>query len=167
MDQVNFKVENPVTEPNVHNIPFGEFLNNLKTKMKLVFHDRANIDQIATTRGMPPFVMREIMSANPLSVGIPTEFGGRGCKMEECIALLATASYESLALSLTFGINSALFLQPVAKYAQQEAKAPIFNRFLHHQNMGGLMITEPDFGSDAVSSQYSAQPVSPAQCLVP
>jgi alkylation response protein AidB-like acyl-CoA dehydrogenase len=104
---------------------------------------------------MPPFVMREIMSLNPLAVGIPTRFGGRGAKMEECLALLAAASYESLALSLTFGINSALFLQPVAKYAQEEAKAPVFNRFLNQQNMGGLMITEPGFGSDALSMQTS------------
>jgi alkylation response protein AidB-like acyl-CoA dehydrogenase len=55
------------------------------------------------------------MSVNPLSVGIPKEYGGRGGLMRENLALLATASYESLALSLTFGINSALFLQPVGK----------------------------------------------------
>lgn len=155
MNQANLKVENPLTGFPVKHLPIGEFLNNLKAKMKLVFHERANIDQMAIKRGMPPFVMREIMDLNPLSIGIPTEYGGRGCKMEECIALLATASYESLALSLTFGINSALFLQPVAKYAQQEAKKPVFDRFLHHQNMGGLMITEPDFGSDALSMQTS------------
>jgi alkylation response protein AidB-like acyl-CoA dehydrogenase len=155
MNQANLKVENPISELNVQNIPFGEFLNNLKARMKLVYHDRADIDQMAVKRGMPPFVMREIMDLNPLSIGIPTEYGGRGCKMEEAIALLATTSYESLALSLTMGINSALFLQPVAKYAQEEAKAPVFERFLKHQNMGGLMITEPDFGSDALNMQTS------------
>ena len=155
MNQTNLKVENPISEPNVQNIPFGEFLNNLKARMKLVYHDRADIDQMAVKRGMPPFVMREIMDLNPLAIGIPTEYGGRGCKMEEAIALLAATSYESLALSLTMGINSALFLQPVAKYAQEEAKAPVFERFLKHQNMGGLMITEPDFGSDALNMQTS------------
>lgn len=155
MNQANLKVENPISELNVQNIPFGEFLNNLKARMKLVYHDRADIDQMAVKRGMPPFVMREIMDLNPLSIGIPTEYGGRGCKMEEAIALLAATSYESLALSLTMGINSALFLQPVAKYAQEEAKAPVFDRFLKHQNMGGLMITEPDFGSDALNMQTS------------
>ena len=155
MNQANLKVENPISELNVQNIPFGEFLNNLKARMKLVYHDRADIDQMAVKRGMPPFVMREIMDLNPLAVGIPTEYGGRGCKMEEAIALLAATSYESLALSLTMGINSALFLQPVAKYAQEEAKAPVFDRFLKHQNMGGLMITEPDFGSDALNMQTS------------
>lgn len=140
-------------EPNIQSIPFGLFLDNLKAKMHHVFHVRSDIDQMAVKRGMPPFVMREIMSLNPLAIGIPTEFGGRGCKMEENIALLAAASYESLALSLTFGINSALFLQPVGKYGQYEAKSKVFERFLNEQNMGGLMITEPSFGSDALSMQ--------------
>lgn len=153
MNSQIFNVESTVLEQNIQDMPFGLFLDNLKAKMKYVFHVRADIDQMATKRGMPPFVMREIMSLNPLSVGIPVEFGGRGCHMEENIALLAAASYESLALSLTFGINSALFLQPVGKYAQYEAKSAVFERFLNHQNMGGLMITEPDFGSDALNMQ--------------
>lgn len=140
-------------EQNIQSMPFELFLDHLKAKMHHVFHVRANIDQMATKRGMPPFVMREIMSMNPLSIGIPVEFGGRGCKMEENIALLEAAAYESLALSLTFGINSALFLQPVGKYAQYEAKTNVFDRFLNEQNMGGLMITEPMYGSDALNMQ--------------
>lgn len=155
MNHSKISVEELSTGTNIQNMPFESFLKNLKAQMKNVFHTRADVNQLAIKRGMPPFVMREIMSLNPLAIGIPTEFGGRGCRMEENIALLAAASYESLALSLTFGINSALFLQPVGKYAQEDAKAPIFNRFLNQQNMGGLMITEPDFGSDALNMQTS------------
>ncbi len=136
-------------------IPFSQFLESLKEKMKQVFHVRADIDQLSLKRGLPPFVMREIMSVNPLSVGIPTQYGGRGGVMKENIGLLATASYESLALSLTFGINSALFLQPFGKFGQDEVKAPVFNRFLNDKAMGGLMITEPDYGSDALNMQTS------------
>lgn len=155
MKDPELNVEEPKTELDIQKMPFATLLNNLKAKMKTVFHDRADIDQLAIKRGMPPFVMREIMSLNPLAIGIPTKFGGRGARMEENIALLATASYESLALSLTFGINSALFLQPVGKYAQEEAKSPVFKRFMEKQNMGGLMITEPGFGSDALNMQTS------------
>jgi alkylation response protein AidB-like acyl-CoA dehydrogenase len=123
--------------------------------MKLVFHNRADVDQLSLKRGLPPFALREIMSVNPLSVGIPTQYGGRGGLMHENIGLLAAASYESLALSLTFGINSALFLQPVGKYGQDEAKAAVFKRFIEEKTMGGLMITEPGFGSDALNMQTS------------
>ena len=135
--------------------PFSDFIDTLKAKMKLVFHNRADINQLSLKRGLPPFAMREIMSVNPLSVGIPTQYGGRGGLMHENIGLLAAASYESLALSLTFGINSALFLQPVGKYGQDEVKAKIFKRFLEEKTMGGLMITEPDYGSDALNMQTS------------
>lgn len=155
MDIKEIDLYRPLSTWNNISLPFETFLENLKSQLKSVFHVRANIGKLALKRGMPPFVMREIMSTNPLSVGIPLEYGGRGCKIEENLALLSVASYESLALSLTFGINSALFLQPVAKYAREEIKRPIFERFLNHQNMGGLMITEPGFGSDALNMQTS------------
>src|SRR5690625_7970911 len=53
------------------------------------------------------------------------------------------------------GINGALFLQPVANYGSEEAKQKIFSKFLIKKNMGGLMITEPDFGSDALKMNTS------------
>ena len=143
-------------KPDTHNNnpkPFADIMAELKSKMNLVFHNRADIDQMATKRGLPPFVLREIMSVNPLSICIKKEYGGRGAYTHEILELLATTSYQSLALCLTFGINSALFLQPFAKYGQEEVKAPVFKRFLEEKTMGGLMITEPDFGSDALNMQ--------------
>jgi len=155
MQKSNTDSQSVTSQNQTNPIPFTQFIDALKVKMKQVFHVRADIDQLAIKRGLPPFVMREIMSANPLSVGIPKAFGGRGGIMKENIGLLAAASYESLALSLTFGINSALFLQPFGKFGQDEVKAPVFNRFLNEKAMGGLMITEPDYGSDALNMQTS------------
>jgi len=135
--------------------PFDRFLEDFRSRSRHAYRVRADIDQLSTKRGMPPFVMREVMSGNPLSVNIPEEYGGRGGKVEEILALLSAASYESLALSLTLGINSALFLQPLAKYGSAEAKKMVFDRFMTAQNMGGLMITEPGHGSDALNMQTS------------
>ncbi|HEY3389868.1 MAG TPA: acyl-CoA dehydrogenase, partial [Prolixibacteraceae bacterium] len=64
-------------------------------------------------------------------------------------------SYESLALSLTLGINNALFIQPVSKYGQESIKPKVFGQFPNNSCMGGLMITEPNFGSDALSMHTS------------
>lgn len=137
------------------NVLFESFLEDFRARSRHAYRVRADIDQLSTKRGMPPFVMREVMSGNPLSVNIPEEYGGRGGKVEEILALLSAASYESLALSLTLGINSALFLQPLAKYGSEEAKRVVFDRFMNAQNMGGLMITEPGHGSDALNMQTS------------
>jgi alkylation response protein AidB-like acyl-CoA dehydrogenase len=106
-------------------------------------------------RELPPYVLRDIRSCDPLSVFIPSEHGGRGAKVREAQAILAASSYESLALSLAIGINGALFIQPVAKYADDSVKSDIFRRILNEKHMGGLMITEPDYGSDALSMRTS------------
>ncbi len=134
-------------------IAFDVFIESFRTSLKSVFHDRDDIKKFSLKRSLPPLVMREIMAKNPLSVAIPEKFGGRGIKVKECLSILEAASYESLPLSLTFGINIALFLEPVSKYAQEVAKGEIFKRFIDKQNMGGLMITEPDYGSDALNMQ--------------
>ncbi len=138
-----------------HMQPFAEFIENFRSNLHSVFYERANINELALTRKMPPFVMREIMGSQPLTIAIPKKYGGRGINVEEILTLLSVASYESLALSLTFGINIALFLTPVAKYGQENVKSRVFEKFVHHQNMGGLMITEPDYGSDALNMKTS------------
>ncbi|WP_430935163.1 acyl-CoA dehydrogenase family protein [Saccharicrinis sp. 156] len=135
--------------------PFSEYLESFKETLKNVFYRRDNIEQFIQKRGFPALVLRDIMAQNPLSVGVPKEYGGRGVVMKECLGMMDAASYESLPLSLTFGINIALFLEPVGKYAGEEAKKSVFNRFVTQQNMGGLMITEPDYGSDALGMQTS------------
>ncbi len=132
---------------------FVDFLDTFKTRLQHVFHARSDSNQLALNRGVPPFVMREILSTNPFLAFIPKQYGGRGGYAHESMAVISAASYESLALSLTFGINYALFVQPVIKYAQESIKTSIFGRFLNEQNMGGLMITEPDYGTDALSMQ--------------
>lgn len=134
-------------------LPFSEFLATFKQTLHNVFYEKDQIEKFILKRGFPALVLRDIMAVNPLSVAIPEEYGGRGAQVKECLAMMDAASYESLPLSLTFGINMALFLQPVAKYAGEEAKKEVFHRFLTQQNMGGLMITEPDYGSDALNMQ--------------
>jgi alkylation response protein AidB-like acyl-CoA dehydrogenase len=135
--------------------PFTVFLQTFKSTLGNVFHARENIDKLSIIRGLPPYVLRDIMACNPLSTFIPAEFGGRGGKLHESIAVVESAAYESLALGLVFGINWALFAQPVTKYGQPLARQLVLTDFVLNRKMGGLMITEPDFGSDALHMQSS------------
>ena len=90
-------------------MPFNQFLQNFRNKLENVFHQRADINQLETQRGLPPYVMREILSADPFLAFIPKAYGGRGAHESEGIEIVSAASYESLALGLTFGINWGLF----------------------------------------------------------
>ncbi len=98
-------------------------------------------------------LMRDVMQCRPLDVFIPTEYGGFGGNAKECLGMLEASSYESLPLSLMMGINGALFIQPICRYADSEVANNVLHRISNEQAMGGLMITEPDFGSDALHMQ--------------
>lgn len=130
---------------------FQQLLDDFKASMKRAFHQDHQIDHFCSTRGLPPAVLEELMTVNPMTLCIPKRYGGYGGDVKENIALVSAASYESLALSLTLGINNALFIQPVVKYSQESVRQKVLDQFLHHGSMGGLMITEPNFGSDALS----------------
>lgn len=133
------------------NDDFNAFINRFNIALKKAFHEQHDINELSHLRGLPPEVWTVIMQASPLSVAIPKEFGGRGAVVKECLSLLSAASYESLPLSLTFGINIALFLEPVAKYGDPSLKEKVLPSFTAEHHMGGLMITEPEFGSDALN----------------
>lgn len=143
------------TDSQIEEKSFRQLLEEFKASMKRAFHEEDKIDQFCSTRGLPPAVLKELMSGNPLALCIPKEYGGFGGNVKENIAFVSAASYESLALSLTLGINNALFIQPVSKYGQESAKPKVFDQFLNNSCMGGLMITEPNFGSDALSMHTS------------
>lgn len=134
-------------------ISFQQYLNRFKDSLQRAFHQTERIDDFCSTRGMPPAALSHLMEAQPFSLCIAREYGGMGGTIKQNIALMSAASYESLAWSLTLGINNALFIQPFSKYGQDELKPQVFEQFLKHGSMGGLMITEPDFGSDALSMQ--------------
>ncbi len=154
MSQQQLK-ENQTIDPSFPHKSFLQLLEDFKASMRRAFHEKEKIDQFCSTRGLPPAVLTELMSGNPMALCIPKQYGGYGGNVKENIAFVSAASYESLALSLTLGINNALFIQPVAKYGQERAKSKVFEQFLTNSCMGGLMITEPDFGSDALNMNTS------------
>jgi len=141
--------------PTLSPVDYTTFISNFEAGLKEIFNKRNADDSRFSNRGFSGETLNAIMSFNPLSVSVPTEFGGRGVKVKECLGLLEAASYESLPLSLIFGINFALFLEPLARYGQFKAKENTFKNFLENKAMGGLMISEPLYGSDALSMQTS------------
>ncbi len=131
------------------------FIARFNQALKRVFHEQQDINELSHDRGLPPHIWRDIMETHPLAVAVPTAYGGRGSVVKECLSVLSAASYESLPLSLTFGINIALFLEPLAKYGDDKIKEKVFPEFLSGHRMGGLMITEPEYGSDALNMRTS------------
>jgi alkylation response protein AidB-like acyl-CoA dehydrogenase len=95
--------------------------------------------------------LKDLREPSPLSVTVPEEYGGNGASTKDFLIMDTLVSYESLPLALLFGINGALFLQPIAQHADEETKREILPQYLEEKQLGGLMITEPDFGTDALN----------------
>lgn len=134
---------------------FFEFLQKYKERLHTLFNIKEDVNEISLERGIADDLLSSIMSCKPLSTFIPEEYGGMGGNTHEALSMLEASSYESLPLSLMMGINGALFLQPLANYGNEDVKKEIFKRFLDEDTMGGLMITEPDYGSDALHMETS------------
>lgn len=132
---------------------FETFIERFKSTLNGLFGDEDQRRKINVQRGISSDVLKDIMSDGPLRAFIPEEYNGRGVRIAECLSVLEASSYHSLPLSLMVGINGGLFLQPLGKYGSEEVKKKVFAEIIERQKMGGLMITEPAFGSDALHMQ--------------
>jgi len=137
--------------------PFSEYISKYRKILKRIFTEREQDSESEIRRGLPQNVMDEISVLTPSAVSIPEEYGGRGSDPSEILTLLEATSYESLPLSLVQGINGALFLEPLARYGEQRMKKETFRSFMEKKSLGGLMITEPDHGTDALAMKTSWQ----------
>lgn len=136
-------------------LDFESFLKDYKSRLSQIFVKDQETNKEALNRGISESSLNSIMNRTPLAAFIPSRYGGFGGHTAEALAMLEASSYESLPLSLMMGINGALFLQPIANYADESARASVYERVLNAGKMGGLMITEPDFGSEALKMQTS------------
>lgn len=140
--------------------PFSAYLDRYRQTVRFLFRERLDQDRLNLQRGLPPFLLKEILASRPLDASIPLEYGGRGSDAREILAILEASAYESLPLSLIMGISGALFTEPMAKYADKAIAEPVFARLRDEGALGGLMITEPGFGTDALgmTTSYATGP---------
>jgi len=135
-----------------------DFLKRFESDLDTLLSDR-NHEKIASDRANAQTLLTEIAKLKPLKVLIPEDCNGLGGDISDCIRLLSIASYRSLALSLTFGINWALCIQPLQKFGQSPVRENTLRDMADNGELGGLMITEPGYGTDALSMKTSAQRV--------
>jgi alkylation response protein AidB-like acyl-CoA dehydrogenase len=94
-------------------------------------------------------------------VFIPPDCGGLYERYSDCLALISMAAYHSLELSLMLGITSSLFVLPVGRYAAPDVRQRVLADFLQRRLLAGMMMTEPDFGTDIMGIITSFREESP------
>ena len=56
---------------------FSSFLTDFKAKLRQLFHQREDLDKLSIERGLPPYLLREVMSRSPFRYFIPADQGGQ------------------------------------------------------------------------------------------
>ena len=91
-------------------------------------------------------------------VFIRPECGGIYERYSDCMTLISTAAYHSLELSLMLGITSSLFVLPVGRYASPQVRQRVLTDFQQRRLLAGMMMTEPDFGTNIMGIVTSFRP---------
>jgi alkylation response protein AidB-like acyl-CoA dehydrogenase len=92
-------------------------------------------------------------------VFIPPSCGGVYERYSDCLSLISMAAYHSIELSLMLGITSSLFVLPVGRYAQPAVRERVLTDFQQRRLLAGMMMTEPDFGTDimGITTRFHAE----------
>lgn len=96
---------------------------------------------------------------------MPVDCGGFFNKYSTGMKIVSSAAYHSLELSLMLGISSSLFLMPVLRWARPETRSRVFADFQKNKLLGGMMMTEPDFGTNIMGISTSFKPAGDGYVL--
>jgi len=111
------------------------FILEYQHELRNIIAEHPEIETTNYIEGLPRHLLDKILTPVPLSVFIPSKYGGRGDYPAHCLSLLEATAYESIAVALMIGINGSLFLEPVAKYGQEKARAHVFQSFLNNEQI--------------------------------
>lgn len=122
-------------------------VNSLDTYLRPHFADASNVTPYDDA------FLQDFLKQGPLHAFIPTELGGAETSARTAMEVLETTSYHSFPLGLTLGISGSLFVRPMVRLAAPALRDRVLSGFLKGSEMGGIMITEPEGGTDIFGLQ--------------
>lgn len=109
--------------------------------------------------GLVRSVYQELWHLRPFRCFLPASLGGDEADAVSVLATLDAAAYEHLPMSLSIALTGALFLLPVAAHAEPGTAAQVLADFdTEEVCLGGMMMTEPDCGTDLFAATTTAEP---------
>ena len=128
-----------------------EFLSNLKSFFDKYFGDDAE-KKIDLMEYLPEDKWLEIKKQGLLTPFLPVEYGGRTPNQKELQEVLRLAGHYGVPLTLRTGIEGALVIQPLTKYAKKDLIEKVLPLIFNGEG-GGLAITEPDSSGSAIAKE--------------
>ena len=128
-----------------------EFLNNLKNFFEKYLGENSS-EKASLLEYLPEDKWLEIKKQGLLTPFLPEEYGGRTPDQKEMLEVLRLAGHYGVPITLRTGIEGALVIQPLTKYAKKELIEKVLPLIFNGEG-GGLAITEPDSSGSAIAKE--------------
>lgn len=113
-------------------------------------------DELDRDERLPPGIFNRLGELGILGISVPEQHGGAGLGAVAVAAVMEELSYAEPGVCLSYLAHSLLFAHNLAQNASAEQLARYLPRTLTGELIGGMAMTEPGAGSDAVGMQTRA-----------
>jgi isovaleryl-CoA dehydrogenase len=104
----------------------------------------------------PSEIWTRLAGQGYLGAGIPEEYGGSGGGLVEAALISQAISRVSPAIALSYGAHLNLCAHNILRNGTEGQKEKYLPKLCSGELIGGVALTEPNFGSDAMNIQLSA-----------
>ena len=120
---------------------------------------RPHNQEIERTDDFPPWLWKRLADQGYTGIAIPEEYGGSGGDFMMAALVARGISRANGAISMSFGAHLNLCAHNILRNGTEEQKAKYLPKLVSTEMIGGLGLTEPNAGSDAMGIQTSARKV--------
>lgn len=116
-------------------------------------------DELDREERLPPGIFERLGELGILGITVPEQYGGAGLGAVATVAVMEELSYAEPGTCLSYLAHSLLFVHNLTTNGSPEQIAKYIPSCISGAKVGGMAMTEPGSGSDAVSLQTSAKKV--------
>lgn len=113
-------------------------------------------DEIDRTDTFPSDLFRRLGALGVLGVTVPGQYGGAGADLLSGVLIIEQLARVSASVALSYGAHANLCVNTLYVSATEEQRRAYLPGLCSGELIGGLAITEPDAGSDAMGITTAA-----------
>lgn len=120
---------------------------------------RPHNDEIERTDDFPPWIWQRLAAQGYTGIAIPEEYGGSEGDILMAALVSRAIGRANGAIAMSFGAHLNLCTHNILRNGTEEQKQRYLPKLVSTEMIGGLALTEPNAGSDAMGIQTLARKV--------
>ncbi len=104
----------------------------------------------------PSDIVKQLGEMGFMGMTVPEAYGGAGVDFLSYILALEQVAYADASLAVTMSVNNSVACGPILAFGTEAQKQKYLKPMANGEMIGGLMLTEPDAGSDAAALKTRA-----------